>query len=83
MTLEQVDEHFRSLENHRNAIKVLVARIEAEQAKLPEGDKLRLKLEECSAAFAGSYAALDDGVAKLDVAKLDATPVSVDAEKLP
>lgn len=62
MTEEQIDEHFRSLENHRNAIKVLVARIESEQAKMPPDDKARASLEKCTQAFNATLVKLDEGV---------------------
>lgn len=69
MTLEQIDEHFRSLENHRNAIKVLVARIESE-VLLNDGDKAKTQLAECTAAFKSAYTGLDAGVLSLEQAKV-------------
>lgn len=68
MTDDEINEHFLSLENHRNAIKVLVARIESEVAIMGDGDKAKAKLDECAVAFKATYAALDDGVTKLDAA---------------
>ena len=71
MTEEQIQEHFLSLENHRNAIKVLIARLDAESFVMPDDDKAKEQLVACVNAFKSTYADLDSGVDTLALAKAE------------